>query len=156
MQANEVGAVEPRTDVSYYSDHQSNTGTSVHSSQNSPDSLAPQPDPHHSTQTHPQNPDATYPTHSDPRYHPDSQYQPDPRYPSPTDPRFPSYTERLNYPDGRYPVQEPPVYPDGRYAVTPQRRPPPPVLQTPVHHHTSGPGVRESTNFSLSKLQLLS
>lgn len=113
--------MEPRQDVSYYPDHQSSADTSTHYS--------------HATQTNPQNPDS--------RHHPDSQYQPDARYPSQTDPRFPSYTERLDHPDGRYSVhtvQE-------RPAVTPQRRPPPPVPQTPVHHHASGPGVREATLF---------
>lgn len=136
LQGNEVASVEPRRDVSYYSDHQSNSGTSIQSSKNSPDSLAPQPD----QQPHSPNP-------PDPRYHPDSRYQPDPQYSSPADPRFPSYRDQLDNLDGRYSVyngQQSPVYPDVPYAVTPQRRPPPPNPHIPVHHHTSGPAVRES------------
>uniref|UniRef100_A0A8C2Z600 Collagenase NC10/endostatin domain-containing protein n=2 Tax=Cyclopterus lumpus TaxID=8103 RepID=A0A8C2Z600_CYCLU len=51
---------------------------------------------------------------------------------------------RINHPDGRFPgnpAQERPAYPETRHPVTPQRRPPPHVPQSPVHHHTSGPGL---------------
>ncbi|KAF3857459.1 hypothetical protein F7725_009318 [Dissostichus mawsoni] len=136
FQGNEVAAVEPPPVVPYSPHH---TDPSVHDSQRQPES------------PYPSNPDPRYPSHPDPRYpsNPDPRYQPDPRFPPPTDPRFPSYTDRLNQPDGRVSVntaQERPAYPDSRYAdpryaVTPQRRPPPRVPHTPVHHHTSGAGL---------------
>lgn len=141
QQGNEVAAVEPPPVVPYSPDHHSHIDF-----QSPPDSHSQsQPDGHHPTHTEPR-----YPSNPDPRYttHPDPRYQPDPRYPAQTDPRFPSYTERQNQPDGRYSVhttQDRPAHPDSRYAVTPQRRPPPPVPHIPVHHHASGPGVREAT-----------
>lgn len=128
LQENEVAAVEPPPVVLYSPD--SNTDTSQ------PESPV-QPDPHPPIHHKPQDPYSQQPTDPDPHNHPD------PRYPAPTDPRYPSYTERINRPDGRYSghtTQERPTYPYHRYPVTTPRRPP--VPETPVHRHTSGPGVR--------------
>lgn len=128
LQENEVAAVEPPPVVLYSTDS------------NTPQPESPvQPDPHPPIHHKPQDPHSQQPTHPDPHYHPD------PRYPAPTDPRYPSYTERINRPDGRYSshtTQERPTYPYHRYPVTTPRRPP--VPETPVHRHASGPGVRRS------------
>lgn len=140
--------MEPPPVVPYSPDHRSNTDTSAHDPQRPPESpVHPdswhRPDPHQPTEPKPQNPSIPYHRHPT---HPDPRYQPDPRYPAPTDPRFPSYTERLNQPDGRYSIhttQDRPAYPNPRYTVTPPRRRP--VPENPVHHHTSGPGVRDAT-----------
>lgn len=146
FKVNEVAAVEPPPVVPYSPNHQSNTDTFAHNSQRQPEvhpDSGHRPDLNHPTHPgprYPSNPDSQYPTHPNP----DARYQPDPQYPAPKDPRFPSYSDRLNQPDSRYSVyttQERPAYPDTRNAVTPQRRPPPPLPQSPVHHHTSGPAV---------------
>lgn len=131
--------MNPPPVVPYSPEHHTDTNA-----QSPTDSLS-QPDVHHSTHAEPQQPSHTHPRVP---VNPDPWYQPNPHYPSPTDPRYPRYSERINHPDGRYSIyttQPRPVYPDGRYLVTSYRRPPPPVPQTPVHHHASGPGVRKTT-----------
>lgn len=118
LQENNIAAVEPPPVVLYSPD--SNTG-------------AAQPE---SPVHRPHDPYSQHPTYPDPHYHPD------PRYPAPSDPRYPSYTERANRPEGRYSshtTQDRPTYPYQRYPLTTPRRPPAP--ETPVHRHTSGPGV---------------
>lgn len=120
--------MEPPPVVPYFQDHHSHTGTSTnHFNQ-----------PHESPAQPHAEPDYK-PTYIDPRYQPDSRYQSEPRYPELTDPRFPSYTDRLNSPDNRYYVV------DTRYPITTPRRPPPRQPQSPVHYHTSGPVVRQTT-----------
>lgn len=124
LQDNEVAAVEPPPVVLYSPD--SNSGAFQ------PESPV-QPEPHPPAHHKPPDPYSQHPTHPDTRYHPD------PRYPAPTDPRYPSYTDRGNQPDGRA-TQDWPTY--QRYPLTTPQRPP--VPETPVHRHTSGPGVHRS------------